>query len=85
MVLVDALEADIGGKKFMFGHPATFSYSPGESSGTLSMLEGGKVTLPWKLTKVSVSDRRIKCETMTVDYVHSTIKPTSHWLILLTV
>ncbi len=60
IALVDALAADIGGKHFTFQRPATFSYSLDESSGTLSMLEGGKVTLPWKLKKVSVSGHRIK-------------------------
>ena len=57
---MDAREASIGGLDFTFEHPSTFFFSFDESSGKLSTLEGGKVILPWKLKKVTISGIKTK-------------------------
>jgi hypothetical protein len=57
LMLVDAMDASVGGLRFMFEHPATFHFSFDTSTGTFSMLEGGRAELPWRLIKASVTGR----------------------------
>ncbi|MCE5250971.1 hypothetical protein LLG96_12195 [bacterium] len=62
ILLVDAVDATVGGLRFLFEHPATLSFGFGTSSGKLSMLEGGRIELPWKLTRAAISGKSIKVE-----------------------
>jgi len=61
--LVDALDASVADLRFTFEHSATFFFNVDESYGELSTLDGGKITLPWKLKKVTLSGRSLKKET----------------------
>ena len=60
IMLADAKNAVIGGLSYTFEYPATFHFNFVKSTGRLSMLEGGKVTLPWKLDKVVIAARTIR-------------------------
>ena len=60
--LADALDAEIGGRHFSFEHPATFFFREDDASGRISLLEGGNVTLPWKLNKAAISGWKLKVQ-----------------------
>ncbi|MFC1573661.1 heparinase II/III family protein [Candidatus Latescibacterota bacterium] len=60
IVVVDAVEAVIGSFHFDCEYPATFSFDFEKSSGNLSLLEGGNITLPWQIEKAVLSQRTIK-------------------------
>ena len=61
--LVDCLEAKAGDLRFRFQNPATLYFNAAANSGSLSSLEGGKVTLPWKISRASISDNFLTCKT----------------------
>jgi hypothetical protein len=52
LMVSDALYASIAGMKFTFEHPATLRFDREKGTGTLAMLEGGRVNLPWKVRAV---------------------------------
>ncbi len=61
-MFADATEAVAGDIRFRFEHPATLSFNLGASSGSIASLEGGRVVLPWKLKKLTLSGRSLKME-----------------------
>ncbi|MBN1292820.1 MAG: hypothetical protein JXB48_13345 [Candidatus Latescibacteria bacterium] len=62
MLFADMKDIETGGLKFSFEHPATFLYDASTQAGRISMLDGGKVTLPWELENISISGSSIKCD-----------------------
>jgi len=61
-LLADTVEAEFGGMRFVFSHPATVSCNLGERRGTISILDGGRVSLPWEAERVLLSGRRLDAE-----------------------
>ncbi|MFA6472150.1 MAG: hypothetical protein WCU00_08945 [Candidatus Latescibacterota bacterium] len=59
--LVDALEAKAGALGFGFQNPATLYFNSAENAGSLSLLEGGIVSLPWKVTKAALVGSQLVC------------------------
>ena len=52
----------VGGKRFMFEHPATIRFERKSGTGTLASLEGGGVTLPWPLKTITLDGLAVAFE-----------------------
>jgi len=60
LLLVDNLDAEIGGMAFAFEHPATLYVNLEDMTGRLALLDEGTVTLPWRLTRVTADGKTVR-------------------------
>ncbi len=62
LMLVDNLDAELGGMVFTFEQPATFHIDFGTKAGSLAVPDEGSVTLPWGFERVTLDGRRMRAE-----------------------
>lgn len=60
ILLVDAMSAEIGGKRYSFDTPATFHLNRADGTGKIAVQDECTAVLPWKLDRATVNGKRLR-------------------------